>query len=176
MNKPTLIASLGLATLIVIYFWPTKALKWHEENGFRWAELSIPWFGEDGFKQLAGSETGITFSNSLTHEQIGNNQHLLNGSGVAVGDVNGDGLADLYFCGLNGSNVLYKNLGNWKFEDITTAAGVNCSDQFSTGAALADIDGDRDLDLLVTTLGGPNRVFLNDGLGNYIDASKTAGL
>lgn len=176
MKRFQFVVILVMVVAGAFYFWPEKTITWHDEDGFRWAALSLPWFGRDGFKQLASSETGITFINKLTREQIGNNQHLLNGSGVAVGDINGDGRADIYFCGLNGSNVLYKNLGNWKFEDITLAAGVACLDQFSTGAALADIDGDQDLDLLVTTLGGPNYVFLNDGLGNFTDVTKTAGL
>ena len=142
MKRFQFVAIFVMVVAGTFYFWPEKTITWHDADGFRWAALSLPWFGQDGFKQLASSETGITFANKLNREQIGDNQHLLNGSGVAVGDINGDGLADIYFCRLNGSNGLYKNLGNWKFEDVTTTAGVACADQFSTGVALADIDGD----------------------------------
>src|SRR5439155_7610308 len=98
------------------------------------------------------------------------NQNRLGGSGIAAGDIDGDGLCDLYFCRLEGPNVLYRNLGNCKFEDITASAGVACPDQYSTGAAFADVDGDGDLDLLVNSLGGGTRLFLNDGQGHFTEA------
>src|SRR5207253_8431804 len=59
-------------------------------------------------------------------------------------------------------SILYRNLGNWKFEDITASAGVACSNQFSTGALLADVDGDGHLDLLVNSIGGGTRLFINE--------------
>ena len=98
-----------------------------------------------------------------------------NGSGLAAGDVDGDGWCDLYFCSLQGGNVLYRNLGNWKFEDITAQAGVACAGQLSTGAVFADVDGDGDLDLLVNCIGGGTRLFLNDGKGHFTEKTE-AGL
>src|SRR5205814_1735645 len=83
----------------------------------------------------------------------------------------GDGLCDIYFCRLEGPNVLYRNLGNWKFEDVTDRAGVACPDQYSTGAVFADVDGDGDLDLLVNSIGGGTRLFLNDGKGHFQEAT-----
>ncbi|MFQ5704696.1 MAG: VCBS repeat-containing protein [Gemmatimonadales bacterium] len=154
----------------------SRPLVWHQEDGFRWADLRVPRRGKDGFLRLSPSTTNITFSNTVTEEEVLQNEHILNGSGVAVGDVDGDGLADLYFASLDGSNVLYRNLGGWKFEDVTEHAGVGAPDRFSTGATFADVDGDGDLDLLVTALGGPNSLFVNDGTGVFVDRTEQAGL
>jgi len=165
-----------VAIYLIIRYWPEESLEWHDEPGYRWAELPALHSGRPGFTLLPASETRITFSNSLTPDQIGDNRFLLGGSGVATGDVDGDGLVDVYFCSLDGSNVLYKNLGNWKFRDITQRAGVACPDRFSTGATFVDVDGDYDLDLLVTALGGPNAFFTNDGTGKFTEATHSAGL
>ncbi|MFQ5638369.1 MAG: FG-GAP-like repeat-containing protein [bacterium] len=153
-----------------------NTLEWHEADGYKWAKLAVPHSGKTGFKQLPESETGITFTNHLTKSQIDSNRIYLNGSGAAVGDVDGDGLADIYLGRLDGPNVLYKNLGNWQFENITDSAGVACAGQFSSGVALADLDSDADLDLLVTSVGGPNACFLNDGTGTFTEVTNTAGI
>src|SRR5205814_2484765 len=137
----------------------------------QWRSVQPIGSGKTGFSLLPGSETGIQFSNVLSDAAVVKNQILLLGSGVALGDVDGDGRCDIYFCRLEGPNVLYRNLGNWKFEDITTQAGVACRDQYSTGAVFADLDGDGDLDLLVNSLGGGTRLFLNDGKGHFVEAT-----
>ena len=139
-------------------------------------EAALTKEGSLGFQKLSGDLTAIQFKNFVSEENIVTNRHLLNGSGVTTGDVDGDGLTDIYFCRTEGSNVLYRNLGNWKFEDITEEAGVACKDQFSTGSVFSDIDGDNDLDLLVTALGGPNAVFMNDGSGRFKEVTEEAGL
>lgn len=149
---------------------------WVEEGGYRWAELRVSGEDEPGFERLAPSETGISFENVVTEEQYIDNSHYLNGSGVAAGDVDGDGRVDLYFAGMDGSNRLYRNLGGWRFEDIAEEAGVAAADRFSTGAVFADVDGDGDLDLLVNALGGPNALYLNDGTGRFTDGTEAAGL
>ena len=129
-----------------------------------------------GFSELAPEITGIQFTNFLSDSRSLTNQIFLNGSGVAAGDVDGDGLCDLYFCGLDSGNALYRNLGNWRFADITTAAGVACTDQASTGAVLADIDGDGDLDLLVNGVARGTRLFLNNGHGVFTESTDRSGL
>src|SRR6266699_1839719 len=145
---------LALLALISIGFTPSAA----ESNvqpgaACRWSELAVPRDGRSGFRLLNGSETGILFTNFLAEAHSLTNRNLLSGSGVAAGDVDGDRLVDLYFCGLDNNNVLYRNLGNWKFEDVTASAGVACSNQYSTAAVFADVDGDGALDLLVNALG-----------------------
>src|SRR2546422_2146400 len=128
---------------------PAVALNWKTGDGFRTATLQVPAAGRTGFTALPADQTGILFTNALAEERALTNQIYLNGSGVAAGDVDGDGLCDLYFCGLDRPNALYRNLGNWKFVEVTAEAGVACADQASTGAVFADVDGDGDLDLLV---------------------------
>ncbi len=150
-------------------------LVWQDADGYRWAALSVPRRGSDGFRQLAPSETGIAFENVVSEEQAMQNEHLYNGSGVTIGDVDGDGLADIYFSSIEGPNVLYKNLGDWRFVDVTARAGVAAADQFSTGATFADIDGDADLDLLVTSLGSGTLLFVNNGEGVF-EQPHDAGL
>jgi len=82
--------------------------------------------------------TGIRFSNQLDVEKSLQNQVYLNGSGVALGDVDGDGRCDIYLCGLDNPNHLYLNRGDWKFEEVAGQYGIDCTGKDSTGAALAD--------------------------------------
>jgi hypothetical protein len=151
-------------------------LTWQTEPGHRWAQLPVPERGRAGFTRLSGQATGILFTNRLGNERSIINRNLLSGSGVAAGDVDGDGRCDLYFCGLDSQNALFHNLGGWKFEDITQSAGVGCPGQDSTGAVLADIDGDGHLDLLVNSLGQGLRVFVNDGHARFQETTGPAGV
>jgi len=131
--------------------------------------LLVPASGRTGFTRMPALQTHVTFMNVLSDTLAGGNRILENGSGVALGDVDGDGLCDIYLCRLEGPNVLYRNLGNWRFEASAARSGIACENQFSTGAVLSDIDGDRDLDLLVTSIGGGARSFRNDGTGRFTE-------
>lgn len=133
------------------------ALEWLAGPGYRSAVVTPRAPGKDGFTLLAPRDTGIAFTNHLSDARAAENQIRLIGSGVALGDVDADGWCDVYLCRLEGPNVLYRNLGNWRFEDVTASAGVECPDQYSTGCALADLDGDGDVDLLVNSIGGGTR-------------------
>src|SRR5688500_1710052 len=111
------------------------AHEWQTSPAGRSAALTVAARGKPGFTQMQPAATGITFSNLLSIERYTTNQIYLNGSGLAAGDVDGDGWCDLYFCGLDNDNVLYRNIGNWKFEDITAKAGAALTGRASTGAA-----------------------------------------
>lgn len=120
-----------------------------------------------GFTSIGSELSHILFTNALSQDRFTTHQILLNGSGVTAGDVDGDGWCDLYFCSLSGSNRLYRNLGGWKFEDISSKAGAACETQDATGAAFVDLDGDGDLDLIVNSIGRGTRFFVNDGLAHF---------
>lgn len=163
-----IVAGLALAGALC----PAAAdLAWENSAGYRSAALAAPKPGKNGFTRVPGRISGILFTNVLSTESGLRTQLRLAGSGAAAGDVNADGWCDLYFCGMEGGNRLYRNLGGWRFEDITDQAGVRCAGQYSTGAGLADVDGDRDLDLLVNSIGGGTRLFLNEGNGHFQEAT-----
>ncbi len=144
---------------------------WEKGQIYKSEKLIVPvGNGQSGFIEMKSSHTGITASNQIGEKEILENQHLMHGSGVALGDVNGDGWVDIYMARIREPNVLYINKGNWVFEDKTTPAGVACGSRYSTGSVFADVDGDRDLDLIVTALGGPNSLFINDGSGVFTES------
>jgi hypothetical protein len=123
-------------------------------------------------------ESGITFRNQGTEDSGREYKmvHYDHGNGLAVADVDGDGLLDLYFVTQLGENQLWKNLGHGKFRNITAEAGVGLTDQISITASFADVDNDGDEDLFVTTVRKGNHLFLNDGHGHFQDVSKESGL
>jgi enediyne biosynthesis protein E4 len=162
-----------LITVFCSKAFAAPALNWQAEPGGRSAALPVPAQGKAGFVLLGPGATGINFTNTLSGQHAAENQIRLNGSGVAAGDVDGDGWCDLYFCSLEGGNKLYRNLGNWRFVDITEEAGVGCTNQWSTGAVFADIDGDGDLDLLVNGIGVGTRCFINDGKGHFTESTNS---
>src|SRR5881275_1400066 len=104
------------------------------------------------FEQLERSRTGVSFVNRLPEDtsfNILNYLYYYNGGGVAVGDVNNDGLPDLYFTSNLGANHLYLNKGNYQFEDVTVRAGVSDSVGWKTGVTMADVNGDGWIDIFV---------------------------
>jgi hypothetical protein len=125
---------------------------------------------------MSSAQIGISWTNSLPPEQYSSHQNLMNGSGVALGDYDGDGWCDIYLCNKFGPNALYRNLGNWKFENVTEKAGVSCTNQISTGAVFADFDGDGKLDLIVTSFRGPNALLKNNGNGTFSNVAQRMGL
>ena len=174
--KVLICIALACVTLVFQGCTSRTDLTWVEESSYRWAALDIPAVGKAGFSSRIPAKTGITFQNTLSEEAFLANRHYVNGSGVALGDIDGDGWVDIYFAHLEGPNTLYKNTGGWKFKDITEQAGVGVANQFSTGAVFADVDGDHDLDLLVTALGSPNLLFINDGAGNFAKQTLPSAL
>lgn len=137
------------------------------------------------FSLLSSEQTGITFQNQLTSTPENNILEYLyfyNGGGVAAGDINGDGLVDLYFTGNQVPNKLYLNKGNFQFEDITESAGVSGDGGWSTGVTMADVNGDGLLDIYVCQVGslprieGKNKLYLNLGEGKFREAASEFGL
>lgn len=155
----------------------SDAMVWEQHSGFRVARLGRASTGRSaGFSEIAPSKSGVTFTNQLDDQTVLKNQNLMLGSGVAAGDFDGDGWCDLYFCAITRSNRLYRNRGDWRFDDVTIEAGVALPGNISTGAVFADVDGDGDLDLLVSSLGHGVKLLRNEGAGKFRDSTAEAGL
>ncbi len=123
-------------------------------------------------------QSGITFVNHIV-DNAGKDYHLAHydhGNGIAVADVDGDGLYDIYFLSQTGGDELWKNLGGGKFKNITAEAGVGVPGRISVSASFADIDNDGDPDLFVTTVRGGDLLFENDGHGHFRDITKESGI
>ncbi len=130
-------------------------------------------------------ETGITFNNLLNES---NNLNILdylyfyNGGGVAIGDINNDGLQDIFLSGNQVENKLYLNKGNLKFEDISESAGVQGNSTWNTGAVMGDVNGDGLLDIYVCAVvglngfDGHNELYINNGDASFTESSAQYGL
>jgi hypothetical protein len=137
------------------------------------------------FTKMPASHTGISFANNLSYTEEINPytfRSFYNGGGVGIGDINNDGLPDLFFCSNQRSNKLYLNKGNFVFEDITEKAGLGSNNIWSTGVTLADVNGDGLLDIYVCKSGdmkGENRgneLYINNGDLTFSPRAKQYGL
>ena len=136
------------------------------------------------FERLDPSRTGVAFANRLPEDtafNILNYLYYYNGGGVAVGDINNDGLPDLYFTSNLGANRLYLNKGDYRFEDITARARVADSVGWKSGVTMADVNGDGYVDIFVSGVSylgvhGRNVLYINNHDGTFSDKTKEYGL
>jgi hypothetical protein len=138
------------------------------------------------FKLLSPAQTGVTFANTITTTDSVNvqtNVYIYNGAGVAVGDIDNDGLPDIFFAGNMVSSRLYRNKGNMQFEDITESAGVK-TNTWATGVTMVDINNDGCLDIYVSVSGSErsegkdraNLLFINNGNRTFTEAAAQYGI
>lgn len=155
---------------------PAVDTSWHQETGYRWRALAVPTRGHDGFTMLTAGTTGLTHRNDIDVDSGLANRGLLDGAGVALGDVDGDGRPDVVLASEERAAALYRNDGEFHFTDVTAASGLDFTGLATTSVVLVDVDGDRDLDLVAGTLGGPVALFQNDGRGHFANVTGSSGL
>lgn len=140
---------------------------------------------EKQFSLLSSSQTNIDFENRVTSTRdfnIINYMYFYDGGGVAAGDLNNNGLPDLFFVGNEEPNKLYFNRGDYQFEDVTESAGVaGDPGAWSTGVVMADINGSGYLDIYVSRVNylektGPNQLFINNGDGTFTERAAEYGI
>ena len=136
------------------------------------------------FTEISDS-SGFHFQNTLSFTKDFNPytyRNFFNGAGVTIGDINNDGLLDIYISGNQVDNKLYLNQGNLTFKDITESAGVACQGVWSTGVTFVDINADGFMDIYVCKSGNPdvpnrnNELFINNGDLTFTERSKEYGL
>src|SRR6476646_3151124 len=138
------------------------------------------------FRLLSPKQTGVTFANTITTNDsvnVQNDVYVHNGAGVAVGDIDNDGLPDIFFAGNMVSSRLYRNKGQMRFEDITERAGVKTT-RWATGATMVDINNDGYLDIYVSVSGPAwskaadraNLLFVNNRNGTFTEQAAKYGI
>ena len=137
------------------------------------------------FSKLDSSETGIQFVNEVKNEKnmnIFKYRNFYNGGGVAIGDINNDGLADVFFTSNQGKNKLYLNKGNFKFEDISANSGIEGKKAWSTGVVMVDINNDGFLDIYVCDAGSnidairKSQLYINNGNNTFTEKAAEYNL
>ena len=130
------------------------------------------------FEELPAEATGVDFKPRWDHPEEHIRQLLLINpvGGIAAGDINGDHLPDLYITSPSGGNRLYQNLGGFRFQDITETAGVHDPSFWGTGASFVDIDNDGDLDLFACGYTRANKLYINQGNGQFTEEAAAYGL
>src|SRR5258708_224757 len=137
------------------------------------------------FSKITADHFNISFRNDLKYDakfNIYTYRNFYNGGGVALGDVNNDGLIDIYLSANQGPNKLYINKGNFVFEDVTVKAGVAGKRAWSTGVSMADVNGDGWLDIYVCNSGNvkgddkENELFINNGNLTFTERGEEFGV
>jgi hypothetical protein len=134
------------------------------------------------FELLPAEHTGVEFLKELADPAEQRREDRMQSVyGVCVGDYDGDGLTDFYATSPVGGNRLYRNLGGFRFHDVTAEAGLHAPDFVGSGATFADVDNDSDLDLYACAVNRPNRLYQNQGPGadgkvRFVEAAARLGL
>ncbi|MEX0996876.1 MAG: VCBS repeat-containing protein [Flavobacteriaceae bacterium] len=177
-KKLKLIARGFLGISLILLFFSCTSKKENEQQEIKEKTAAL-------FEYLESTQTGIDFENTIKESERFNfllYEYLYNGGGVAIGDINNDGLPDIYFSGNMFSNKLYLNQGDFKFKDITESAGVNGGRGFKTGVTMVDINNDGLMDIYVSKSAIPNAdlrhnvLYINNGNLTFTERATEYGL
>ena len=176
MIKSIILKDLGWTVIFVLILFLITSCNSNTSKGKKISSASL-------FSIIPGSESGITFKNPIEESPRLNGlmyEYMYNGGGVAIGDINNDGLPDVFLTGNQVPNQLYLNKGSLQFENISSSAGFQ-SNRWSTGAVFVDINQDGWLDLYVCNSGPDasdrkrvNQLYINNGLSSSIDIDKSS--